>query len=1178
MMCGYAKKLCFVILTVFQMLCLICIDSAFSATPVINEIMPSNILTVKDEDRDNSDWIEIYNPGNDIIDLHGYTLSDNEYDPAKWTFPHITISPHGHLLVFASGKNRVTNPSHWETVINKGDIWRYFTGKEAPPENWREQRFNDDNWNSGASQFGYGYNTVATVVPKTITLFIRKTFTVSSLSHITDVFFHVDYNDGFVAYLNGVEIARSNVSGFADEHPPYNQKSIYYKDPLMNWGLPPEGYRLDNIKSLLVNGENVLAIQVHNNKEDSDNLFIDPYLTLGMDSVPTNPSGVAENLKFTPPCLHTNFKLDASGETLTLSSDTGTVCDQFSYELLPVDNSQERYPDGGSMMVVSNAPTPGTTNREGFTENAGTANTEPAGGFYTGPVTVTVSTDSPVEEIHYTLSGDDPDMSSAYYSGPITLSETAIFKARAFHSNRLPGPITTRTYFVGAEHSLPVISISTPPDNLWDTDTGIYCSPNYWNEWERPAHIEFYETDGSLLFSEDAGISIKGGLGSRYWPQKSLAVSFRNSYGVEKINCRLFPDSDVEEYQSFVLRNAGNDFEFTHIRDGMIQTLVKDIDIDQQNFRPALVYINGSYWGIQGIREKQNEDYLATHHNADPDNVDMLELNAKVIEGEAGDYERLYNYIESHDLSKAENYEYVEKQMDIDEFISYNAIQIFCDNQDWPGNNIKYWREKEDGSKWRWMLFDTDFGFGLKSSSAYTYNTLDHAMTVNGLEWRNPAWSTMILRKLLGNDGFRNKFINCMMDYLSTLFSSETVLSIIADIEGNIETEMPAHIETWGYPESMEKWHDNMEVLKVFAEKRPEYLITFIEDKFDTGSRAEFSIDVSGSEMGSIRINSMVLDEFPWEGMYFTNIPVTLIAIPKAGYRFVGWEGAVNDDSITIRISGNTDVSLKAIFEEGDVPNSEIIINEVNYQSQNDFDTGDWIELFNNSNQTINLGHWVMKDSQDDNEFTIQYGTELLPKEYLILCADSLKFKQIYPSVTNRQGDFDFGLNKNGDAVRLYDQYGTLVDSLTYNNRSPWPKLDDDAARTISLSNPARDNSQGANWSPSKLQGTPGSINDNYITIDEETGKEFRAFILRQNYPNPFNQTTTITFELPRDAYITIDLYTVLGQKIKTLTRKHYTGGKHNLTVDLNDLPSGIYLYKMSTGSFNKTKRLLLIK
>ena len=1175
---GFAQRPYFVKLTVIIVLCLFFVSAAYSAVPVINEVMPSNILSIKDEDRDNSDWIELYNPGHEPIDLNGYTLSDDPDDLAKWTFPQITIAPQGHLLVFASGKNRATYPVHWETLVNKGNIWRYFIGTQAPPENWIDRGFDDSGWSFGASKLGYGYDTVTTLVPETLTMFVRKTFTVEDLSPINDGFLHVDYNDGFVAYLNGVEIARSNVAGTIGEQPPYNQRAIHAMYPLMAWRLPPEGYRLNDIKSLLVKGENVLAIQVHNNKANSENFLIDPYLTLGMDIVPGNQGGVAEILEFVPPCLHSNFKLDAAGETLTLSSSSGAVCDQFVFDVMPIDSSQGRYPDGGPDIVVSTAPTPGAANREGYKEYAGMANVEPTGSFYRDSITVTISTDSPDSEIRYTLNANDPDDLSALYSGPISLSRTTILKTRVFNNDKMPGAITTSTFFVNAEHSLPVISVSTPSKNLWDSETGIYSSPNFWNEWERPAHVEFYETDGSMQFSEDAGIAVKGGLGSRYWPQKSLAIMFRNTYGVEKVKCRFFPDSDIEEYKSFILRNGGNDFELTHFRDGMIQTLVKGVDIDQQNFRPAVVYLNGSYWGIQGIREKQNESYLVLHHGVDPDNLDMLELNAKVIEGDAENYTSLIDFIGSEDLSIAENYEYVTKQIDIDELISYYVIQIYCDNQDWPGNNLKYWREKKEGGRWRWLLFDTDFGFGLKSSTAYSYNTLAHATDINGESWKNPAWSTLILRKLLENRGFRNKFINRFMDFLSTNFSSESVLSVISDIEREFETEMPAHIELWGYPASLEKWMENIEVLRIFAQKRPEYLIQFLAEKFDTGNKAQFSLDVSGSAMGAIRINSLTLDEYPWNGSYFTNVPVTVTAIPKAGYRFVRWEGTIEDDSVILNISGHMNVSLNAVFEESDVSNADIVINEINYKSQKDFDTGDWVELFNNGPEAIDIGNWILKDSQNDNIFTVLDGTFLLSRGFLILCADSLKFRQKFPSVSNIQGNFEFGLNKYGDAVRLYDQNGAQVDSLTYNDRSPWPELADEETRTISLSNPMRDNALGSNWKSSKLNGTPGKINDNYITIDKETGEEFNAFVLEQNFPNPFNQSTSISFEIPRDSPVTIELYSILGQKIRTLTKMKYSGGRHVLTVDGSDLPNGIYLYKMSAGGFSSAKRLLLVK
>ena len=147
-------------------------------------------------------------------------------------------------------------------------------------------------------------------------------------------------------------------------------------------------------------------------------------------------------------------------------------------------------------------------------------------------------------------------------------------------------------------------------------------------------------------------------------------------------------------------------------------SLVDGIDIDKQDYRPAILFINGEYWGIQNIREKVNEHFIAQHHNVDPDSVDILEYFGQVVNGDSTDYIALHSFIESNSMTISENYEYVKTKMDVSNFIRYFVAQIYFDNRDWPGSNIKYWRKSGTG-KWRWILYDTDFGYGFGDPSTF---------------------------------------------------------------------------------------------------------------------------------------------------------------------------------------------------------------------------------------------------------------------------------------------------------------------------------------------------------------------------------------------------------------------------------------------------------------------------
>ena len=205
-------------------------------------------------------------------------------------------------------------------------------------------------------------------------------------------------------------------------------------------------------------------------------------------------------------------------------------------------------------------------------------------------------------------------------------------------------------------------------------------------------------------------------------------------------------------------------------------------------------------------------------------------------------------------------------------------------------------------------------------------------------------------------------------------------------------------------------------------------------------------------------------------------------------------------------------------------------------------------------------------------------GTELAPQNYLVLCNDREHFRKIFSDVFNYLGDFDFGLSGSGESVRLIDNFGNVADSLTYDDRLPWPESPDGEGSTLSLINPCLDNALPENWGSSKSHGTPGKVNDTYRAVDEETGKIIEAFVLNQNYPNPFNSMTSIPFILPVDSFVTIEVYSILGQKVMTLTRKKYPAGKHTISFDIRHISSGVYLYTIKAGKYSKTKKMVVMK
>jgi len=285
-------------------------------------------------------------------------------------------------------------------------------------------------------------------------------------------------------------------------------------------------------------------------------------------------------------------------------------------------------------------------------------------------------------------------------------------------------------------------------------------------------------------------------------------------------------------------------------------------------------------------------------------------------------------FITSNDMKSKKNYDYVKSMMDIDNFIEYNILQIYSGNRDWPGNNLKVWRKRTEkyeptapygnDGRWRWLVFDMDYGFGLfNTSSGYKTDMISFATETKGPTWPNPPWSTAILRALLQNDEFKTQFINTFADRLNTIYKGETVLKQIDYYKQLYYPYVPEHIKRWNESGvNMSSWEKEIDSVKEFAVKRPDYVSEHILNYFHLSGLATINLDVS--EGGKVKVNTLTIDSngLTWKGTYFKGLKVTFQAIPEKGYVFNGWTGAMEskDKNISIELKDNT--NLKPIFSK----------------------------------------------------------------------------------------------------------------------------------------------------------------------------------------------------------------------------------------------------------------------
>ena len=351
--------------------------------------------------------------------------------------------------------------------------------------------------------------------------------------------------------------------------------------------------------------------------------------------------------------------------------------------------------------------------------------------------------------------------------------EATVIRAACLMPDGSFGTVSTQTYFIGVDlvkrYGCAVISIIADPEDLLDYDRGILVrgalfdqnlDENYkaieknqfqdikanfmgsGREWEREAYIQLFDESNEVSAGGPCGIRVRGAF-SRALGQKSFNVYFRKDYGQKELAYELFPDNTdingntIGEYKSFMLRNGGNDADQLKFKDAAIQKLLAGNEYSVQASRPAVLFLNGEYYGVINLGEKYSDDYVESHYGIDSDNVIIIE-DGELDEGEDEDielYEELAAFADK-DLTDPKEWEAFSELADIDSMAQYYAAEIYIANWDFnEEKNIRLWRSREnDGTpygdtKWRWMLFDTEYSSGMyrQKETSPEYDSLEDA-------------------------------------------------------------------------------------------------------------------------------------------------------------------------------------------------------------------------------------------------------------------------------------------------------------------------------------------------------------------------------------------------------------------------------------------------------------------
>jgi len=531
-----------------------------------------------------------------------------------------------------------------------------------------------------------------------------------------------------------------------------------------------------------------------------------------------------------------------------------------------------------------------------------------------------------------------------------------VVRAKVFKDGFTPSETVTRTFFINpsgtTKYSVPVVAVTAPETSFFDYNTGIYtpgvtfdqfrrdnpglpagfCTVgNFTNSgdvWERPGTIEFFNNN-NLTLAQEFAFRIHGGC-SRSVPQKTLRL-----YSSTEFNFAVFPEAPTRFPKRLLLRNSGNDNNSTLFRDSYYQKLVGNLSFDTQLSRPAVVFLNSEYWGIQNITERYDKYYLEKKYGLNRDNVDLIDVEGiEVEEGDAVKYNELMAFVNGNSLATASNYAAIKTMIDLENFTDYQIVEIFSGNTDWPHKNTRLWRNKVDynpaangpyGSdgRWRWMLYDTDIALGLNTKA--DVNSIPNALTGGA--------PSAILSKLLANPEYKTYFVNRVADLLNSTFLPSRSIPLLNATKAVYEPLIAEHLARWKSPVNKAFWDQSITEIATFLNNRTSNFQNHIRASLGS-SYANFALTVNVSDLnrGYVKVNTMDIlpttdgiasSPYPWTGTYFQNNEITLTAVAKAGYHFERWEKSGLNYAATpeIKITSTSNAAdFRAVFADGPLP------------------------------------------------------------------------------------------------------------------------------------------------------------------------------------------------------------------------------------------------------------------
>lgn len=942
----------------------------------------------------------------------------------------------------------------------------------------------------------------------------------------------VDYDDGFVAYLNGKEIARRNLGSVG---------SPVSFDQLAGGGHEagtPEDILIGAAADYLLDGTNVLAIEVHNDTfgstdlsliadlyvattsptylvhhEDTWRYFVGTASPNRNNSFPDEDGDASDWIELlntgtetvslegwsltdtadTPgewvfPAvslapggflvvfasgkdrddptanLHTNFKLEKEGEFLAVydnSNPRQLVCGfQPEYPPQVSGYSYGRTGSEGDFQYLY-PPTPGKENSTAQIFTGITPAPEFSLGqrFIASATTVSLSCSVPDVTLTYTLDGTVPTLSKGIpYLNPISLAQTRIIRARAFHKEWIPSEVVTQTYLYNqpvALKTLPALSIvgdeqaslyepdgimaivgGTYNDTWQATSATDYNNPiQRGNDYERSISAGLLYPDGTEGFSAECGIRVAGSDFARYryrraddwleWQEKfSFRLYFRGEYGPGELEYPVIPLSGRTSFDCLWIRAGHNDHRNPFIRDELARRLLHDCGQEVSLGSLANLYINGDFKGYYNLVERVDEDFLNFHHGLDSD-WDIVHIG-ELQSGTMDAWNTMLSFASKNSMAAYANYQKMGTMLDLTNFVDYLVVNFYANTWDWPQNNWIAARERVDGGLFKFYMWDAEGAFG--NGNSYDYNILNQLAGGGSsiAELFNPLRSSPEFRLLFADRVQKHLFNNgAMTDEHITARFNDLRIQLYQMVYYMYGEALDTSIRTTWVPKRRSVFLSQLKGYSLWptvsapsASPSAGELVAGTTVTIDnTGRIGQVYFTLDGTDP-RVPVTSVVSSSAQ---VYSIPIPVTHSLVLKARV-----------------LSGTVWSPLLEMAYTVNPPRAgDLIISELLANADGDDEYKEWFEVFNTTPHTIDLAGWTISDNGSDSH-TISSSSLLIPSKSHLVLGRSAN--------TNLNGgvpvDYAYGsdITLGNSADELILKSGdTVITSLGYGAYEPQP-------------------------------------------------------------------------------------------------------------------------------------------